>query len=372
MKLRALFLGIVLLAMSAGVHAAVDPTVQFIIPSDNSMIHSPDALILYWTPTQFAPTVVRDDMKLPPGKIVPGNTTDLHHLRVTLNEGKNTIKWIDPTTEKQVGEMTLYYAPPGSMKRLSKKENFKEFLFHKRDIEDRCDECHPIPEELETVRGRPMSPAGKACSACHPQIDKFPKLHEPSGTYDCFRCHETAYKPTRFIIATSQVGLCGLCHQSFATKILGSSKYVHGPVATGSCVICHDPHGGVSKGFTREKITTLCMRCHADTVARGVKNGLHEDLDCTDCHDPHGADNPELTLAKGQALCSKCHKDPTLERNGHPIEGHPVTAELDPSKPGRPMNCLSCHKAHGAADVALQKIFENRDLERRFCFRCHY
>ena len=54
------------------------------------------------------------------------------------------------------------------------------------------------------------------------------------------------------------------------------------------------------------------------------------------------------------------------------IAGHPVEAPVDPSKPGKPMGCRSCHEPHGMKDISKADIQNNEAAQRQFCRRCHY
>jgi predicted CXXCH cytochrome family protein len=345
--------------------------VELVLPFDNAIIHSPSALVLYKTSPEFMPKIVNNGFDLPKPIIVGGNDTDLHHLRIKLEEGRNTIFWTDPKTETLMSQLTIYHIPPFSLKHVSDKKA-KTFTFHQPEFEKRCDTCHPIPEEAETVSGKKMSPAAKACSSCHPDVTNSPRQHEPAATYDCFRCHETNYNPERFAITTSQVALCSYCHQNFLSRLMGENKYVHGPAASGSCFICHNPHGGEGKGILREDPTTLCLHCHSDTVNRELDNLLHDGLDCRMCHTPHASNNRALIIARVPDLCLSCHKDPSLELGGHPMMGHPQGATNDPSKPGREMTCISCHNVHGQPDISQGDLLDDTEIQRTFCLKCHY
>jgi len=351
--------------------ASAKPEVYFVLPFDGAVLRDSTVLVLYETPAAVKTVVSLDNFKLKEGKLVGGNVNDLHHITVNLKEGKNTLVWTDPETEKSLGQMELYYIPPQSPKRV-KGAKIKNYSFHKTEFEKRCNECHPMPEEVETVPGKPMSPAGKVCSSCHPTVGNAKKAHEPTATYDCFRCHATNYKPSRFAIRNSQAALCGECHKNFFERVMGDNKYVHGPIAMGNCDTCHDAHGGEAKGILREPVNSLCLRCHAETVLQEVPNSIHRTLECTKCHNPHGSQNAQLTVKPIPELCLNCHEDPVKKYDGHPLAGHPVAAPVDPSRPGRPMSCFSCHSVHGRPDISALKILENQDQQRKFCTRCHY
>jgi predicted CXXCH cytochrome family protein len=100
------------------------------------------------------------------------------------------------------------------------------------------------------------------CLGCHDGKGKIP----PAGTVDSSR-------------------LCYGCHDRQEGK-----RYVHGPLAVGSCLVCHDPHGGFGTAHLRGEQTQLCGSCHAarETMAKAACQETGKR--CADCHDPHQSD----------------------------------------------------------------------------------
>ena len=88
---------------------------------------------------------------------------------------------------------------------------------------------------------------------------------------------------------------CIECHEDKA-----KGKAVHSAIAMG-CTSCHEIR--VTKDVTRVKLTTttpyaLCLTCHADKNAAGIKGTVHPPAvrDCLKCHDPHTAANKNQLL----------------------------------------------------------------------------
>jgi len=79
-----------------------------------------------------------------------------------------------------------------------------------------------------------------------------------------------------------------------------------------------------------------------------------------------------MTTAEGNPFCVGCHEELDGVTVGHPLPGHPVSAEVDPSRPGKRFGCLSCHDPHATKDVSRQNIVKNEAAQRKFCVRCHY
>lgn len=85
------------------------------------------------------------------------------------------------------------------------------------------------------------------------------------------------------------------CHSK-----IGKEKYVHGPVAVGECLICHEKTG--AHKFKRiVNVRSLCFKCHDS------KTGIHNNLnpktsegyrECCNCHDAHQSPQPHMLLVK--------------------------------------------------------------------------
>jgi predicted CXXCH cytochrome family protein len=119
------------------------------------------------------------------------------------------------------------------------------------------------------------------------------RLYRSHGAFnrkDCFACHDNA--SGAWTIALDDAVLCAKCHERRAP-----AQYVHGPVAIGSCTVCHDPHGQTSPSFLTASGETLCFRCHTESdvlkhlaILPGSDGVLLRDKGCIHCHDPHQAD----------------------------------------------------------------------------------
>ncbi|WP_025322629.1 cytochrome c3 family protein [Deferrisoma camini] len=356
----------------AAAPAAARELPRLLAPAETGVVRTPQVLLVYTVPAGEQTFVRADGRRLDrKGVSVPGDREDLFHLQLPLKEGRNRFEIVRAVDEKVRLSFTVTYVPPYSL-RTPVAPGDRPYAFHTREREAGCSGCHNLPETYETVPDRPLAPAGKVCGACHPGIEKAPNLHGPTAVYACFMCHDPQYRSARFTIAASQPAGCGRCHEDFLARILGGKKFVHGPVAAGGCLVCHDPHGGKTTAVLREAPPKLCLLCHADTLPLPVDKGLHGSVPCTQCHNPHGGDTRILTAKAGNEFCAGCHPDVAEGGRGHPVAGHPVEAEVDPSLPGRPLGCVSCHAPHGVSDVSRARILENEQALTRFCRKCHY
>ncbi|TAL15662.1 hypothetical protein EPN96_11840 [bacterium] len=98
-----------------------------------------------------------------------------------------------------------------------------------------------------------------------------------------------------------------------------------------NCGECHEAEGS-------------CRDCH-----KSYGTGKHGKPDfakkCSSCHKA-GMPSSEETVK----LCAGCHEKYSLSK--HPKLRHPVTSKNDPSRPGRRMDCVSCHDPHGPRDLS--------------------
>jgi predicted CXXCH cytochrome family protein len=119
------------------------------------------------------------------------------------------------------------------------------------------------------------------------------RSHGMVNRKDCFVCHERGVRS--YAVTGTDAALCGKCHDKFTPE-----RYVHGPVAVGSCTVCHDPHGQTNPGFLVASGEALCFRCHteADALKHLVSTegggAFLREKGCTYCHDPHQADRRYL------------------------------------------------------------------------------
>lgn len=115
---------------------------------------------------------------------------------------------------------------------------------------------------------------------------------------DCFVCHDE--RARSYTIALADVDLCAKCHDRRP-----AAKFVHGPVAIGSCTVCHDPHGQTNPAFLMASGEALCFRCHTEAdalkhlVIRSPGSGdFLREKGCSFCHDPHQSDRKFLLRQK--------------------------------------------------------------------------
>jgi predicted CXXCH cytochrome family protein len=157
---------------------------------------------------------------------------------------------------------------------------------------------------------------------------------------------------------------------------LNETPWVHGPVAIGSCDVCHrpSPQGEHTYELLRSK-ESLCTYCHRMAAGKFVHQVV-TDTGCIKCHNPHGGAKRNLLITQNVAtLCGECH-DPKrpmpLTADGKPRKASEIKDRQDLplfTKLHEPIakgNCLTCHETHNAEHESLL-----RDEQRKLCLACH-
>lgn len=110
--------------------------------------------------------------------------------------------------------------------------------------------------------------------------------HLPYQEKSCSDCHDKS-KQNGLVAPRNE--LCFVCHSGF---IKGS--YVHGPVAIGDCLACHQPHNSGFPALLKADKSAICIKCHREKrVAAGMHDKLAaQQMGCEDCHNPHFGNVP--------------------------------------------------------------------------------
>jgi predicted CXXCH cytochrome family protein len=126
------------------------------------------------------------------------------------------------------------------------------------------------------------------------QTGQAPVWYVHEARKDCHNCHSKRIRRS----FSSQINLidpipklCYNCHADF-TK---SAPFVHGPVAVGQCLVCHNPHKSKIKHLLVAPEPGLCYQCHdVDTIKLIPAHVSKQLSDCTSCHDPHASSTKAL------------------------------------------------------------------------------
>ncbi len=216
----------------------------------------------------------------------------------------------------------------------------------------RCIECHSPHRSPQRfmLKARPQA----LCLQCHE--GKSPEAtrargewsHGPVASGLCTGCHRPHRSPERFLLEEPGERLCLECHQRLGPEAAAArGDWQHGPVANGQCVRCHQPHGSQRRFLLAAPPAELCLGCHAEkgpAAARRQGLWLHGPVatgPCTTCHQPHGGPRPAfIKAADTVALCTSCHEEAALASN-----------DAHPEPPFPP--CTECHNPHLGSDRLL-------------------
>ena len=112
--------------------------------------------------------------------------------------------------------------------------------------------------------------------------------HRTENREQCQGCHQKRVESSTEVKGAA-TALCYGCHDRIDDK-----RYVHGPLAVGDCLVCHDPHRGYGAAHLRQQQALLCGNCHTarENSATAACNAAGKG--CVDCHDPHQSDTRYL------------------------------------------------------------------------------
>lgn len=112
-------------------------------------------------------------------------------------------------------------------------------------------------------------------------------VHGPQK--DCTTCH--GKRRERGLSAQTRLTapvpkLCYDCHTDYTV----SASFVHGPVAAGQCLFCHNPHRSKIRHLLKEPEPELCYLCHDRNMIELIPGHSAElSSACTNCHNAHAS-----------------------------------------------------------------------------------
>lgn len=332
-------------------------------PIDDTFTYSAEI-----TMVAFVPDSLSDGVQVTTGDTVeaPRMEDGYAHLKIHLALGPNLIRL---SAKGQDGRSEAVEASIFRKPRYGRGINTSQpaYEFHSPSMEMSCAGCHEMksyPGETTTT-GVP----NPACWKCH--LDKaFQRYtHAQVARGGCFGCHELDSQPA---YSTKEVsgGLCTLCHDILEQGV--EHEFVHGPVNSGSCKVCHDPHGSQYENHVRMPVQDLCVMCHESVGRELAADRAHLPFskgDCLRCHSPHWSSQLAGLVEDPAALCEQCHKVQvgTFAHN-HPSNVKPSTQsgrELPWLVDGK-LTCISCHNPHASPVDGLL-----RTTPEEGCNGCH-
>jgi predicted CXXCH cytochrome family protein len=236
--------------------------------------------------------------------------------------------------------------------------------FHGTAPPTQCITCHQAYSENSDG-----DPNEGTCLDCHADVKRQFKAHTEADDRACVGCHQL----DRNLVSKTagpEGNPCFRCHKDKVVEY--TQEYIHGPVAGGGCVICHNSHGSQYESNLRSPQRILCFSCHEDLDHELSREFVHEPFaegDCGGCHDPHSTANKWVLVKNSEEICLSCHGEMgVLEDHGHPYNvapKKPLRVDLELTERGV-LECLSCHSPHATDAAHLLR------LPGRFnCVACH-
>jgi predicted CXXCH cytochrome family protein len=142
-----------------------------------------------------------------------------------------------------------------------------------------------VPEPKQAAAAEGQRPDAAAAAAPAAPGRTFGE-HGPYAAKLCGACHQSA--ATNALVVPKDE-LCFVCHELPRDK-----RYVHGPLASGGCLACHDPHSSKYRYLLVSEAEGFCLECHDRQAVMRVAAHAGVTQPCTDCHDAHMSDNEYL------------------------------------------------------------------------------
>jgi predicted CXXCH cytochrome family protein len=196
--------------------------------------------------------------------------------------------------------------------------------------------------------------------------------HEP--TKDCSICHgkrkQRSFSTQKYL--TKPVPkLCYDCHTDYTE----SASFVHGPVAVGQCIFCHNPHKSKIEHLLIAPEPGLCYLCHDTNTIKLIAAHLPEQLSaCTDCHNPHVSSTKALLKSSsswtndgvGQPNAVKSAPQDNIQVAKEPYEQSDYKPEATTSAPVQNNKSLSEVFQETSRLIELGKLQQARAYLEKF------
>ena len=146
----------------------------------------------------------------------------------------------------------------------------------------------------------PLGPEGLQGESLDPNSPELAQMGQAPAWYvheprkDCSICHgerkQRSFSSQTYLTAPVPK-LCYNCHTDYTVSAL----FVHGPVAVGQCLFCHNPHKSKIEHLLIAPEPGLCYQCHdIDTIELMAAHLLKQLSTCTDCHNAHASSTKGL------------------------------------------------------------------------------
>jgi predicted CXXCH cytochrome family protein len=295
-------------------------------------------------------------VKVRGGKVIGDSTVPVTKgsfaFTIDLRAGLNEISVADGATGLVKSKISLYLQTEKNAPKTP--EAFVEYYLH-APLEEKheCKACHNLRGKVPSYK-RMRRSSTCMTSDCHSKMGTSEFVHGPAAAGTCVACHNPHGSKNNFHRSRTGAQECYVCHENKKEEF--GKDNPHKPVASGLCIDCHDPHeSGAKFQLKAASVRDLCFNCHDKKIVN--QEFLHGPVaagGCVVCHEPHASGNPRLLVQEEPNLCFMCHEE--SKKRFERKHTHKPVAE----------SCLNCHGPHGSADPMLLAKKENE-----LCLDCH-
>lgn len=337
--------------------------IKMLVPDEHISIHKENIHLIGQTDAPLVEVYLNNELY---ATVITKDST--FHKQLRFGYGLNEVS-IKPVYSGFQPDSSLYiridilYSPEIHYKY---RKFYQPYIFHDANPKTECVTCHECDcDDLTEISD------AATCLKCHSSLkEKFNK-HTKAEDKTCIMCHELGTGlQAMFAGEDFTANPCFKCHNDKIKSF--DQEYVHGPVAGGSCIVCHNPHGSEFEHSLNVPEILLCASCHSNIEDELEENDLHQPFkngDCAKCHDPHSTNNRWVLLKSSEQLCLNCHKEQgTMEVHLHPYNVKPrqkLNVNLELTDKGD-LECISCHYPHSSNSEHLLKVTEDFT-----CMGCH-
>lgn len=248
-----------------------------------------------------------------------------------------------------------------------------------------CSSCHD--NHQSDYPKRLILEGNALCFMCHPDKEdgiKTKKTVHPPVKQSCTLCHNPHGSPNKAMLLDAVPVICSTCHPNEA-GLAKKAISKHGPMNDAkACMNCHNPHFSDQPRLLPASQMDLCLGCHNKELTAGQgpimdmkslleankdRHGPVKTGDCVACHNPHGSDYWRILVkyypadfyaafSEGKyALCFNCHDTAafldlkTKKTNFRDGSRNLHFIHVNKNEKGR--TCRSCHEVHASAGAPV-------------------
>ncbi len=259
----------------------------------------------------------------------------------------------------------------------------KQQVMHPPVAAGDCSGCHD--NHQSDFPNRLVQEGNSLCFTCHPDKEeglKTKKSVHPPVKQSCILCHSPHGTAQKAMLSAAVPALCSNCHPNEAA-LTQRALTKHGPMNDAKlCMNCHDPHFSDFPKLTLKVQKDLCLGCHdkeLDTERGRIANmksllesnknghGPVKSGDCVSCHNPHGSEYWRILVKYYPAefytsysdgkygLCFTCHDKAAFaelytDRATRFRDGRKNLHFVHVNKIVKGRTCRACHEIHADAD----------------------